>query len=156
MEIQLCLCWYKWMFSSEHECLCPSAESFSEGHVHQQDCNWRRHSECHMCLWSSTWQVHVIILTGEWKNLVKVVKSYPLCASQWHHFTIILICSSLQSQSIMESRDGKFIIQNVTRHMSDLICQPLWNSSNQLLQHLNATVHLTVDCESYYFTLHML
>ncbi|XP_058267015.1 cell surface glycoprotein MUC18 isoform X2 [Hemibagrus wyckioides] len=53
--------------------------------------------------------------------------------------------SSSLSQSIMESRDGKFIIQNVTRHMSDLICQPLWSSSNQRLQHLNATVHLTVD-----------
>ncbi|MCI4388236.1 hypothetical protein PGIGA_G00083420 [Pangasianodon gigas] len=51
------------------------------------------------------------------------------------------LLSSL-SQSIMESQDGKFTIQNITRHISDLICQPRWNSSNQ---HFSATVHLTVD-----------
>ncbi|KAB5543504.1 hypothetical protein PHYPO_G00079940 [Pangasianodon hypophthalmus] len=54
------------------------------------------------------------------------------------------LLSSL-SQSIMESQDGKFIIQNITRHNSDLICQPRWNSSNQHLQSLSATVHLNVD-----------
>lgn len=74
-------------------------------------------------------------------------------SSAWHHFVphyhfIILICSSLQSQSIMESQDGKFTIQYITRHISDLICQPTWNSSNQRLQSLNATMYLTVDCES--------
>ncbi|XP_060752242.1 cell surface glycoprotein MUC18 [Tachysurus vachellii] len=53
--------------------------------------------------------------------------------------------SSSLSQSKMENQDGKFIIQNITRHMIDLICQPLWDSSNQRLQNLNATVHLTVD-----------
>ncbi|KAF4082047.1 hypothetical protein AMELA_G00147200 [Ameiurus melas] len=55
-----------------------------------------------------------------------------------------MLLSSL-SQSIMESQDGKFTIQNITRHISDLICQPLWTSSNQLLQSLNTTMHLTVD-----------
>ncbi|MCJ8742477.1 hypothetical protein PDJAM_G00082540 [Pangasius djambal] len=53
--------------------------------------------------------------------------------------------SSSLSQSVMESQDGKFVIQNVTRHISDLICRPLWTSSNQHLQSLSATVHLTVD-----------
>ncbi|XP_053501899.1 cell surface glycoprotein MUC18-like [Ictalurus furcatus] len=52
---------------------------------------------------------------------------------------------SSRSQSIMESQDGKFTIQNITRHISDLICQPTWNSSNQHLQSLNATMYLTVD-----------
>ncbi|XP_017345553.1 poliovirus receptor [Ictalurus punctatus] len=52
---------------------------------------------------------------------------------------------SSRSQSIMESQDGKFTIQYITRHISDLICQPTWNSSNQRLQSLNATMYLTVD-----------
>ncbi|KAL7847317.1 hypothetical protein SRHO_G00222970 [Serrasalmus rhombeus] len=52
---------------------------------------------------------------------------------------------SLQSTFTLESQSGHFTIQNVTRHCSDLICRPLWTSSNQHLQSLTAPVHLTVD-----------
>lgn len=89
-----------------------------------------------------------------WVNKHTAVKSCPQYAHlllhgfTLLHITIILICSSLQGQLRMESQDGKFTIQNVTRHMSDLICQPFWNSSNQHLKNLTATLHLTVDCES--------
>ncbi|KAL7847527.1 hypothetical protein AOLI_G00222450 [Acnodon oligacanthus] len=52
---------------------------------------------------------------------------------------------SSQSTFSLESQSGHFTIQNVTRHCSDLICRPLWTSSNQHLQSLRASVHLTVD-----------
>ncbi|KAL6473138.1 hypothetical protein MHYP_G00193260 [Metynnis hypsauchen] len=52
---------------------------------------------------------------------------------------------SLQSSFSLESQSGHFTIPSVTRHYSDLICRPLWTSSNQHLQSLTASVHLTVD-----------
>ncbi|XP_036451792.1 carcinoembryonic antigen-related cell adhesion molecule 1 [Colossoma macropomum] len=52
---------------------------------------------------------------------------------------------SLQSNFSLESQSGHFTIQNVTRHCNDLICRPLWTSSNQHLQSLTAPVQLTVD-----------
>ncbi|KAF5898235.1 T-cell surface protein tactile-like, partial [Clarias magur] len=55
-----------------------------------------------------------------------------------------LLSSSL-NQSGMESLDGKFIIQNITRHIRDLICQPVWSLSNQHLQGLSANEQLTVE-----------
>ncbi|XP_060764218.1 T-cell surface protein tactile [Neoarius graeffei] len=55
-----------------------------------------------------------------------------------------MLLSSL-GQTIMESQDGKFTIQHITRNMSDLTCQPVWNLSDQHLQNLKETVHLTVD-----------
>ncbi|KAF5898234.1 T-cell surface protein tactile-like, partial [Clarias magur] len=51
----------------------------------------------------------------------------------------------LSSSLNRESLDGKFIIQNITRHIRDLICQPYWNSSNLHLQSLSANVQLTVE-----------
>ncbi|KAM9456124.1 uncharacterized protein Hap1MRO34_019627 [Clarias gariepinus] len=55
------------------------------------------------------------------------------------------ILSSSLNQLGMESQDGMFIIQNITRHIRDLICQPVWSSSNQPLQSLSENVQLTVE-----------
>ncbi|KAI4877464.1 hypothetical protein NFI96_015430, partial [Prochilodus magdalenae] len=52
---------------------------------------------------------------------------------------------SLQTRLLLESQTGHFTVQNVTRHCTDLICRPLWTSSNQHLRSLNASVQLTVD-----------
>ncbi|XP_072515438.1 nectin-1 isoform X2 [Salminus brasiliensis] len=52
---------------------------------------------------------------------------------------------SLQSNWSLESQSGQFTIQNVTRHSRDLICRPLWTSSNQHLHSLRENVQLTVD-----------
>ncbi|KAK3549545.1 hypothetical protein QTP86_003950 [Hemibagrus guttatus] len=96
---------------------------------------------------------------GSTKNFTKLqvtVKITPTNRTVIEGDTVIVTCvcdppsdkymlSSSLSRLVMESQDGKFVIQNVTRHMSDLICQPLWNPSNQLLQNLSVTVHLTVD-----------
>ncbi|KAM9456447.1 CD166 antigen-like [Clarias gariepinus] len=49
------------------------------------------------------------------------------------------------NQSEMESLDGKFIIQNITRHVKYLICQLVRNPSERNLKSLSAHVQLTVD-----------
>ncbi|XP_076876210.1 nectin-4 [Brachyhypopomus gauderio] len=52
---------------------------------------------------------------------------------------------SSQIHVSLESQDGDFTIQNVTRQSGSLTCQPLWNSSSQHLQNLMSTNPLTVD-----------
>ncbi|XP_035391613.1 serine/threonine-rich protein adg2 isoform X2 [Electrophorus electricus] len=50
-----------------------------------------------------------------------------------------------QSNLSLKSQNGDFTIQNITRHSDDLMCQPLWNSSNPHLQGLRSSKQLTVD-----------
>ncbi|XP_066507602.1 nectin-4 [Hoplias malabaricus] len=75
------------------------------------------------------------LIEGDDVNITCV--SHPTADSYW--------LSCLKSNFSMESQSGHFRVWNVTRHYSDLICRPHWNSSNQHLQSLRASVILKVD-----------